>query len=128
VRALLDTNAFLWTNIEPDRLSGFARSFIEDSANDLVFSAVSAWEIAIKSAKRQLRLPEEPHEYVSFRIRADGLQPLPVEISHALRAGALPLIHADPFDRLLVAQSQLEGIPILTSDPNVARYEVSVIW
>jgi len=128
VRALLDTNVFLWSNIEPARLSAAVRRFVEERANELVLSAVSAWEIAIKHAKGQLNLPEDPERYVSSRITMDALNPLPVQIIHALRAGALPPIHRDPFDRLLIAQAQLEGLPILTSDPNIARYDIEVIW
>jgi PIN domain nuclease of toxin-antitoxin system len=128
LRALLDTSVFLWSDLEQQRLSPTAREFIADGTNDLVLSAATAWEIAIKHAKGQLELPEIPESYVVLRIGLDGLDPLPIEISHAIRAGTLPPIHRDPFDRLLVAQSQLENLPILTSDPNIARYGVSVIW
>lgn len=128
MRALLDTNVFLWSDLEQQRLSPSARNFIGDVTNDLVLSAATAWEVAIKHAKRQLELPENPEAYLASRIALDGLDPLPIALSHALRAGMLPPIHRDPFDRLLVAQSQLENIPILTSDPNIARYRVSVIW
>jgi len=96
--------------------------------NDLVLSAATAWEIAIKHANGQLELPDRPEAYVALRMGLDDLDPLPIELSHALRAGTLPPIHRDPFDRLLVAQSQLEELPILTPDPNIARYRVSVIW
>ena len=96
--------------------------------NDLVLSAATAWEIAIKHANGQLELPDHPEAYVALRMGLDDLDPLPIELSHALRAGTLPPIHRDPFDRLLVAQSQLEELPILTPDPNIARYRVSGIW
>ena len=128
MRALLDTNVFLWFDLEQQRLSPSARAFIADGTNDLVLSAATAWEIAIKHTKGQLQLPDLPEAYVASRIGLDGLDPLAIELSHAIRAGTLPPIHRDPFDRLLVAQSQLEDLPILTSDPNIARYGVSVIW
>jgi len=128
LRALLDTNVFLWFDLEQQRLSPGARDFIADGTNDLVLSAATAWEIAIKHAKGQLKLPDQPEVYVALRMGLDDLDPLPIELSHALRAGTLPTIHRDPFDRLLVAQSQLEDLPILTPDPNIARYRVSVIW
>jgi PIN domain nuclease of toxin-antitoxin system len=128
LRALLDTHAFLWGNLEPERLSERAADFIRDGDNELVLSAVSAWEIVVKHAKGQLQLPEAPDAYVTRRVGLDQLHPLPIAIDHALRAGSLPPIHRDPFDRLLVAQSQLEDIPILTSDPNIARYDVRTIW
>jgi PIN domain nuclease of toxin-antitoxin system len=128
LRALLDTSVFLWADLEQQRLSRSAREFITDGANGLVLSAATAWEIAIKHAKGQLKLPADPDAYMALRISLDALDPLAIEISHAVRAGTLPPIHHDPFDRLLVAQSQLEGIPILTSDPNIARYGVRIVW
>ena len=104
------------------------RDLIEDGVNDLVFSAVSALEIAIKYARRRLPIPEPPETWVTRRVALQGLRLLAVEMSHALRVADLPLHHNDPFDRLLIAQSQLENLPILTSDPNIARYDVEVIW
>ncbi len=128
MRALLDTSVFLWSDLEPERLSAAARSIIRTGDNDLFLSAVSAWEVAIKYDKGHLRLPENPRQYVPTRILLDRLEPLPIDIAHALLAGALPAIHKDPFDRLLVAQSQLERLPVLTSDPRIAAYGVEVIW
>ena len=128
MRALLDTHAFLWGNEDPVRLSRQARHVIEDPANEIFFSAASAWEIAIKHARGRLDLPEPPDSFIVSRVTRLRLEPLPVEISHALRAGGLPQLHRDPFDRILVAQAQVEGIPILTSDANIARYDVEVIW
>jgi PIN domain nuclease of toxin-antitoxin system len=128
VRALFDTHAFLWFTTELERVSSTARDVIEDGSNYLFLSAASAWEIAIKHETGRLKLPEPAHQFVINRIFRLSLQPLNIEMGHALRAGSLPRIHRDPFDRLLVAQSQLEGLPILTSDPNIARYGVAVIW
>jgi len=128
VRVLLDTNAFIWWNLDAGKLSRPAFAAIDATNNEIFLSAVSAWEIAIKYAKGLLTLPEEPRVFVPACIADDGLSPLPVEVTHALQAGALPRIHKDPFDRLLVAQSQLEGLPILTSDARIAAYGVEVIW
>jgi len=128
VKALLDTHTFLWSNTDDPRLSRRVRDLIEDGVNDLVFSAVSALEIAIKYARRRLPIPEPPETWVTRRVALQGLRLLAVEMSHALRVADLPLHHNDPFDRLLIAQSQLENLPILTSDPNIARYDVEVIW
>ena len=128
MRVLLDTNVFLWSNEDPDRLSSTARELVEDSTNYVFLSAVSAWEIAIKYEKGSLKLPEPAHQFVIDRVFRLRLQPLNIELPHALRAGSLPPIHRDPFDRLLVAQSQLEGLPILTSDARIAAYGVEVIW
>lgn len=128
MKALLDTHTFLWSNTDDPRLSRRVRDLIEDGVNDLVFSAVSALEIAIKYARRRLPIPEPPETWVTRRVALQGLRLLAVEMSHALRVADLPLHHNDPFDRLLIAQSQLENLPILTSDPNIARYDVEVIW
>lgn len=110
------------------QLSKAARDFIGDNRNELFLSAACAWEIAIKAARGRLTLPEAPALYVANRMQVHGLQALPVLISHALHVFELPDIHQDPFDRLLIAQSQLEDLPILTADPLIARYEVDVIW
>jgi PIN domain nuclease of toxin-antitoxin system len=127
-RALLDTQTFIWLNSEPERLSARVREFIEDAASVIFFSAVSAWEIGVKHAKGRLDLPMPAENYVLTRLGRGHFQPLAIEVSHALHVGHLPLIHNDPFDRLLVSQAQLERLPILTSDANIARYDVEVIW
>jgi len=128
VRALLDTHAFLWWTSGDSRISDRARAVIEDPETTVLFSAASAWEIAIKVALGRLELPQPPERYVPDRIRRHRLSVLEVGLAHALRAGGLPEIHADPFDRLLVAQAQLEAVPILTADPAIARYEVDTVW
>jgi len=125
---LLDTHAFIWWNDNDRRLRQSARAFIRDSGNEIFLSVASGWEIGIKYAKGLLRLPEEPRDYVHSRMEADGILRLAIEMAHALQAAALPRLHADPFDRLLIAQSQVERLPILTSDPNIRRYEVEIIW
>jgi PIN domain nuclease of toxin-antitoxin system len=128
VRALLDTNAFIWSESDDPRLSRVARSFLEDESNDLLLSAVSVWEIAIKFARGRLPLPEEPAAYVNRRTHLLRAEPLPIEFPHALEAGSLPRHHNDPFDRLLIAQALVERLPVLTSDPHFAQYGVDVIW
>ena len=105
-----------------------AREFIGDGSNEVYLSAASAWEIAIKCAKGRLTLPENPDRYVANRMAHYRFLPLPIQLSHALHVLKLPAIHEDPFDRLLIAQSQLENISIVTSDPEVAQYGVQVIW
>ena len=128
MKALLDTHTFLWWNLDDPQLSIKVRNFISDSRNIIYLSAASAWEIAIKSAKGRLSLPESPDLYVANRMRRHHFLALPIEISHALRVFELPQIHADPFDRLLIAQSQMQGLPILSVDSEIARYEVETIW
>jgi PIN domain nuclease of toxin-antitoxin system len=128
MRALLDTRTFLWWNLDAPQLSASARDFIAKGGNEIYLSAASAWEIAIKAAKGRLSLPEPPDQYVADRMRLHRFSALPIELSHALEVFRLPTIHQDPFDRLLIAQSQLEDMPILTADSEIGRYRVEVIW
>ena len=114
--------------MDDPQLSKAAREFIRDGKNEVFLSAASAWEIAINCARGRLILPEVPGQYVADRMMRHHLLPLPVQISHALQVFNLPAIHQDPFDRLLVAQSQLEDLPILTADNLIPQYGVSVIW
>lgn len=128
MRVLLDTHAFLWWNTDDHKLSSVARNVIADDRNELYLSVASAWEIAIKAARGSLVLPDPPEQYVPSRLRLHRIQALPIQLGHALRVYDLPMIHRDPFDRLLIAQSQLETLPILTTDPEIARYNVDIIW
>ena len=128
MKALLDTHTFLWWNMDDPQLSPAARDFILDGGNELFFSAGCAWEIAIKAGRGKLVLPEPPGKYVATRLTLHRIQALPIQLSHALRVFDLPELHRDPFDRLLVVQSQMEGLPILTADENIRRYGVETIW
>ena len=128
MRILLDTHVFLWWFLQPKRLSENARGLLGDPDNDLLVSAASSLEIAIKSALGKLELPEPPARYVSSRLRTPGITPLPVEHGHALRVAELPLHHRDPFDRLLIAQAQLEDATLATGDHWFLSYDVDVLW
>ncbi len=128
MRVLLDTHAFLWWVLEDSRLSARARTVITAPEAEVLVSAVSAWEIAIKAADHRLDLPEPAQAYVPNRIAANDFVELPITVEHAVAVAGLPPIHRDPFDRLLVAQAQVEGIPIVTSDPAISRYDIDVIW
>jgi len=127
VRVLLDTHVWLWMLTAPARLSPSARDLVEDRRTTLWLSAASSWEIAIKYALGRLLLPESPERFVPERMRVTNVDPLPVEHSHALRVSTLEPHHRDPFDRLLVAQSQLERVPLLTADAVFAAYDVETI-
>jgi PIN domain nuclease of toxin-antitoxin system len=128
MRVLLDTHAFLWWNTDDPRLSAAARQCIAATDNEIFLSAASAWEIAIKAARGRLLLPEPPDRYVASRLVLHRFQTLPVQASHALQTYYLPALHQDPFDRLLVAQAQLEGVPLLTADPAITQYDVPIVW
>jgi PIN domain nuclease of toxin-antitoxin system len=127
VRILLDTRCWLWMTLAPERFSARARALVEARENVLYLSAASAWEMAIKHALGKLRLPEPPVTYVPARLSALGVQPLAIEHQHALHVATLPAHHRDPFDRLLVAQAQLDDLPILTADPLIGAYDVTTI-
>ena len=128
MRALLDTHTFLWWNIGDPQLSDRVREIIADGDNEIWFSAASAWEIALKAGKGRLLLPEQPREYVLRRLALHGFRALAVEVQHALAVHELPAVHSDPFDRLLVAQSRTERLPLLSANPEITRYDVEVIW
>jgi PIN domain nuclease of toxin-antitoxin system len=127
MRILLDTQSWLWMAAAPERLSAEARLLVETTDNDLYFSAASAWEIAIKYSIGKLRLPEPPVSYVPSRLESMRVSTLAIESGHALQVAALPPHHRDPFDRLLIAQAQLEDLPILTADPLFRQYDVATI-
>lgn len=123
MRVLLDTHVWLWMQAEPERLGAQARALIEDDANELLFSAASAWEIAIKTGVGKLELPERVSSYLPSRIQTSGVSPLVVSHAHAAGVADLPHHHRDPFDRLLIAQALSEGVPILSSDAQLDPYD-----
>ena len=127
MRILLDTHIFLWMQTAPERLGADSLRLLEDGENDLYLSAASSWEISIKHALGRLALPLPPGEYVPSRMQTSGVLGLAIEHSHALGVADLPRHHSDPFDRLLVAQAQLEKMPILTVDPQLSLYEVEIL-
>lgn len=129
MRVLIDTHVFLWWASERGaRVSEPVRELLSDGATEVSFSMVSAWEIAIKVGGGRMVLPETVERYLPDRLRHHGFALMSIELPHVLRAGALPRLHGDPFDRMLVAQAQIEGLPILTADPAISRYDVETIW
>lgn len=128
MRALLDTHAFLWWISADSRISARAAAVIEDGSNTLFLSTASAWEIVIKAQMGRLPLPGSPVHYVPEQMALNGIDPLPVALTHALALYELPPLHRDPFDRLLVAQAQSEHLPILTADELIHQYDVEVVW
>ena len=128
MKALLDTHAFLWWITDNPMLSSHVCKIISDGRNELFFSAASGWEIAIKAQLGRIKIPDKPEIFISEQMIANAIQSLPIQISHAFHVYNLPSHHRDPFDRMLIAQAQLEGLPILTNDPQISRYPVKVIW
>ena len=121
---LLDTHALLWWRGDFERLGSAAREAIEDPSLPVRFSAASIWEIAIKQGRGRLEVPPD----LLATMEGRGFAELPVRSGHGLRAGALPLHHADLFDRMIVAQAQSEGLTVVTSDKRIAAYDVPVLW
>ena len=126
MRVLLDTQVVLWA-LRAEALPSEAIEFIRDTETDVLVSAVVPWEIAIKTGTGRLSL-DESLEVVVQRIDSDLLaRHVPIEFEHAVRVARLPMHHTDPFDRMLVAQAQVLGVPIVTADAQIARYDVDVI-
>jgi PIN domain nuclease of toxin-antitoxin system len=128
MKALIDTHTFLWWNTDDPLLSEHAKEIIADGKNEIFLSAASVWEIAIKTAKGRLVLPEAPAQYISSRMNLYRFQSLPVQISHAAHVFELPVYHSDPFDRMLIAQSRIESLPLITKDEDIRRYDLETIW
>jgi PIN domain nuclease of toxin-antitoxin system len=129
VRLLLDTHAFLWWIADSPRLSPRAREVLTDGASEPFLSTVSSWEMVIKRRLGRLEVPGgDLGALIADEMSAQGIRALPVEHAHAWRVAELPDHHRDPFDRLLVAQAQVEKLPILSSDPEIRRYDVETVW
>ncbi len=128
MKVLLDTHAFLWWITDDPRISSRARDVVQDAENELYLSAASGWEIAIKTQLVRLRLPGEPDVYLVRQMSMNAIRPLAITMRHSLFVYGLPDIHKDPFDRMIVAQSILEEMPLLTKDGNIPKYGVRVIW
>jgi PIN domain nuclease of toxin-antitoxin system len=128
VKYLLDTHALLWWWTDDPQLSATARACIQDEANTILISAASAWEIATKHRLGKLPLAAEAISRFNELLELDAFQHLPVSYLHALRAGGLAVDHRDPFDRMLAAQSELEGVPLITCDPAFKAFSMQTVW
>lgn len=127
MRILIDTHVFLWLLCDPDRLSINWRSLIEEPSNELYLSIGSLWEIAIKASLKKLSLP------IPFRILAEeyveslGIDMLPITLPHLALVESLPRHHADPFDRLLIAQAVVEQLSVMSVDSRFGNYPVTLV-
>ena len=124
---LLDTHVWLWMLGDPERIRPDLVVELRANQTRLLLSAASSWEIAVKWAVGRLSLPEPPATYVPSRMQRTNVEPLAVTHSHALQVATLPRHHRDPFDRLLIAQAQLEGVPLVTVDSALDDYDVETI-
>jgi len=125
VNLLLDTHALLWWLADDPKLSSRSRELIADPANQVAVSAVSGWEIGIKQALGKLDV--DPERMLA-EVQDNGFALLNVNFKHGLAAGALPPHHRDPFDRMLIAQAQCEGLKLISIDEALAEYDVDVFW
>ena len=125
---LVDTHVFLWWISDDRRLSRRAVRILQEPRERRLFSTASLWEIALKLGTGKLRLGENPKQLLTSMLAACGMETLPVQAGHTLAVLDLPPHHKDPFDRLLIAQCQLEGLSLLTDDEMIGLYAVPVIW
>lgn len=128
MKLLLDTHAFIWLNSAPDKLSHKVRDYCEQGTERFYLSVVSPWEMQIK---RQLgKLTHDPitDRLVRTNLDHNNIDLLPITVAHIEQLGQLPLHHRDPFDRMLIAQAQAEGMALVTADPAMSAYDVTIVW
>ena len=128
MKVLLDTHAFIWWDSHPTKLSPQARATCEDRANVVLLSVASAWEMQIKLQLGQLALHLPLAEVIASQQQSNDIQVLPVALGHVLALQDLPAHHKDPFDRLLIAQANVEEAVLISHDPVFAHYAVKVLW
>ncbi|MDF5728637.1 MAG: type II toxin-antitoxin system VapC family toxin [Rhizonema sp. PD38] len=128
MKLLLDTQCLLWWFAQPERLNSETIAQIDNETNELWLSVASVWEMGIKIAIGKLPLPEPLDSYISSRMMQLGAKSLSITASHAVQASALPLHHRDPFDRMLIAQAQMEEMMLVSADSIFRQYDVSILW
>jgi PIN domain nuclease of toxin-antitoxin system len=128
MKYLLDTHAFLWFVMDDKRLSTEARFLIKDSKNEILFSAATAWEMAIKVRLNRLKIKGNLEPFIMEQLSANNIVPLSITVSHSLYTERLPQIHKDPFDRLIIAQSIVENLQLITKDQDIRKYNLKVVW
>ena len=128
MKYLLDTHVFLWWITDSPQLSENVREIISEGASDLYWSSASSWEIAIKYANGKLILPQEPEVFITSELVGNRISSLSITDDHSFLAGKLPVHHRDPFDRMLIAQSSFEKMPLVTADRLISQYDVNTVW
>ncbi len=128
MKAILDTHVFLWWVLDNPKLSRTAQDFIVNPDNSIYLSAVSGWEMAIKWRIGKLTLPAQPDTFVKQQLEINNFNSLPIQMAHGLYVHELPEIHKDPFDRLLIAQSKIENLLLISADSVFQKYSVSLLW
>jgi PIN domain nuclease of toxin-antitoxin system len=128
VKLLLDSQTLIWAADDPAKLTALAQALLQDPSHDRLVSAASLWEIAIKFSLGRLPLSLPYRQWMDKAIADLGLILLPITLDHAERQASLPWHHRDPFDRLLVAQAQVESMPIVSADAKLDIYGITRIW
>ena len=128
MKLLLDTCTFLWLLADARELSPRARELVRDPANEVYLSAAAVWEIAVKYGLGRLPLPAPPERFVPLQREHHGIAPMGIDEESVLQVHRLPMLHRDPFDRVLVCQAIVHGMAILTPDPLVTQYAVRSLW
>lgn len=123
---LIDTHIFLWAIFEDPKMTRRQGQIFRDQSNTLYLSMASVWEVFIKASTGKLTLLGEPESFVRQQMELNGIRLLPIRLEHTAQVVRLPWHHRDPFDRLLIAQSQLENLPLLTADGSFAAYDVEL--
>jgi len=125
---LLDTHTLLWFVADRDECSPLALTAISDEVNEIYISTASLWEIAIKTTAGKLQLSMSLNDFIEEQFDENAFTLLPIRVGHVLRITELPLIHRDPFDRMLIAQGLVEGMPVISRDVQFDAYGVQRIW
>ena len=128
MRLLVDTHYWLWYLLAPEKLSADTQALFRSDENEVFLLVASAWEIGIKHALGKLRWPLAPGDYIPDRTVALGHRTAPIELRHVVHIAQLPLHHRDPFDRVLVAQAQVDGLKLVTADRQLTAYAVDQVW
>lgn len=128
MKLLLDTHAFLWWDSDPSKLSPPALSACQDPGNTLLFSVASAWEIQIKVQLTKLKLNVPLADVIAAQQQTNRILVLPISLDHVIALEHLPVLHKDPFDRLLVAQARVEGAALVSGDGQLKAYSVTHLW
>ena len=128
MKLLLDSHTLIWAADDPAKLTALAQALLQDPSHDRLVSAESLWEIAIKFSLGRLPLSLPYRQWMDKAIADLGLILLPITLDHAERQASLPWHHRDPFDRLIVAQTQFEGLPVVSADAKLDIYGITRIW
>lgn len=128
MKCLLDTHTMVWFWLDDPRLSSSALKIIGDSRNSILISPASYWELAIKISLGKYQLPVAYESFFREQLSRTDFDVLPIALRHTAALIAMPFYHRDPFDRLIVAQAQVEALPLVSNDPLLDRYGIERVW